>query len=81
MAEDRGQLLVVHICWTDRGTPRQETYGPWPAADDLSHMEQISAFLKDWHSITGRTADSATLALVMDPAASLRDPEVPDGRG
>lgn len=62
-----GQMLVVHMQWTEGSTARQETYGPWTAAEDESHLEQIVTFLKDWRKATGCEPSSATLALVTDP--------------
>lgn len=62
-----GQMLVVHVWWTEGSAARQETYGPWAAAEDLSHMEQITAFLKDWKAATGCEWHEVTLAVVIDP--------------
>lgn len=66
------QVMVLHIQWTQDGTARQETYGPWTADDDLSHMQQIAAFLRDWQRLTGCAPSAATLAIVMDPGAWMR---------
>jgi hypothetical protein len=62
-----GQMLVVTMQWSEGSTARQETYGPWTAAEDESHLEQIVAFLKDWRKATGCEPSSATLAVVTDP--------------
>ena len=66
--EPAPQLLVIHVFWTEGGTPRSETYGPWTAAQDESHLEQVSTFIRGWHRLNGSaTAVSATLAVVTDP--------------
>jgi hypothetical protein len=64
-------LLVVHAEWIADGVPRRETYGPWTAADDGSHLEKISEFAKAWSGRTGILPVSLTLAVVVDPAEWL----------
>ena len=70
-AEQR-QMVVLHLWWTEGSVSRQETYGPWPVADDLAHGEQIHSFLRDWQRLSGCQPDVATMAIVMDPAAWVR---------
>jgi hypothetical protein len=68
---DPPRFLVLHFAWLDQGTPRQETYGPWPAAGDDSHLTAISDFVKGWQKRTGILPAAVTLALCVDPAAWL----------
>jgi hypothetical protein len=63
--------LVVHITWLHRGEVCTETYGPWTAADDDSHMASIAEFVKAWPRKTGLEPLSVVLALAIDPAAWL----------
>jgi hypothetical protein len=61
------QMIVLHYEWDEDGTTRQETYGPWYAAADESHLELITAFMRDWERLNGHPS-SVTMALVTDPA-------------
>lgn len=67
MAEPAPPMLVVHLWWEEGGTSRQETYGPWVVADDDSHLGEITAFLKNWHAVTGFQPAVATMAMLVDP--------------
>jgi len=63
-------LIVLTFCWTeDDGTPRQETYGPWDVAEDESHLEDITGFVREWRRLSGREPSAVTMALVQHPAA------------
>lgn len=59
--------LVVTLQWSEGGIARQETYGPWTPADDDSHLEQITAFMKAWRKATGCDPAAATMAVIVDP--------------
>jgi hypothetical protein len=74
-ARPAAQQIVLHIWWTEGSTARQETYGPWTATGDESHLEQIVAFMRDWQRLTGCVPSSVTMALVQDPAAWARERE------
>jgi hypothetical protein len=75
MADASGKLIVLHVHWTDGGTARQETYGPWTAADDESHLEQIFSFMRAWPRVTGCEPSSVTMAIVTDPQPFISIPE------
>lgn len=62
-----GQMLVVHMQWSEGSITRQETYGPWTATENESHLEQIVTFMKGWREATRCRSSSATLAIVTDP--------------
>ncbi len=66
-----GQFLVVHVGWDDEGTPRGETYGPWAAAEDDSHLAEITGFVRAWPERAGFVPGAVTLALCTDPGAWL----------
>lgn len=68
-------LLVLHFWWTEDGTARQETYGPWAVAEDESHLEQVISFLRDWRRLSGREPSAVTMALLTDPAGWMRERE------
>lgn len=68
-------LLVLHFCWTEDGTARQETYGPWAVAEDESHLEQVFSFLRDWRRLTGCEPSAVTMALLTDPATWAQERE------
>jgi hypothetical protein len=62
-----GQTIVLHFWWTEGSTTRQETYGPWEAREDDSHLERITGFVKDWQQATGCMPSSVTMAIVTTP--------------
>lgn len=63
-------LIVLRFCWTDSdGSPCEEIYGPWPTAEDDSHLEHITAFIRDWPARSGCQPSSVTMAIALDPAA------------
>jgi hypothetical protein len=78
-ATPSGRQVVLHLWWSDGSISRQETYGPWAIADDESYLEQVCGFLRHWARLTGRHPDVATMAIVMDPAAWVRDREQQKG--
>lgn len=64
------QFLVVQVKWDD-GESRQETYGPWAAAADDSHLAAIGEFIKSWPERSGVMPEKVTLVLCTDPGAWL----------
>lgn len=66
-------LIVLHYQWDEGGIVRQETYGPWETAGGEEHLGHIFSFMADWQRVTGCQPASVTMALVMDPAAWVRD--------
>jgi len=69
----RGQL-VAHLKWTETGgESRQEIFGPWVIADDDSHLERITAFMRDWNRLVGDGAEDAVMVLLADPDEWVRD--------
>jgi len=75
--EARPGQLVVHLKWTEAdGTPQQEMFGPWAPADDDSHLEQITAFMRDWNRLVGDRAEDAVMWAVQDPDEWVREREL-----
>jgi hypothetical protein len=76
-AEGHPDLIVLTLQWREpaTGLASQETFGPWTASEDLSHMIAASDFIAGWHRLTGLKADVATVAIVADPAERLRELE------
>ena len=71
----RPQQLVVHLRWTEGGALRQDIFGPWTVADDDSHLERITAFMRDWNRIVGDGAEDAVMVLLADPGEWVREHE------
>jgi hypothetical protein len=59
--------LVVEVEWEQDGETRCEIYGPWVPAEDDSHLEGISRFVKGWPDKTGIFPSAVTLSLCLDP--------------
>jgi hypothetical protein len=59
--------LVVEVEWQQDGEGHRETYGPWVPAEDDSHLEAITRFVKGWHGRSGITPQAVTLSLCLDP--------------
>jgi len=73
-ATARPGQLVAHLKWTEGdGTLRQEIFGPWTAVDDGSHLERITAFMRDWNRLVGDGAEDAVMVLVQDPDEWVRE--------
>ncbi len=64
-----GRLLVAVVEWDEDGEARQETYGPWAAAEDDSHLAAIGEFVKGWPGRAGVLPKTVTLVLCIDPGA------------
>lgn len=75
-----GTLLVLEICWSDGSGARMETYGPWTAADDCSHLGAIQEFVREWRELTGCEPQRLTLSIAMDPAAWKNRMQNAEGR-
>jgi hypothetical protein len=72
VAAPADRFLVVRVDWDDEeGTARHETYGPWAAAEDDSHLAAITGFVKGWPARTGVLPKTVTLVACVDPAAWL----------
>lgn len=74
--------IVLHFQWAEGGLTRQETYGPWAIAEDESHLEQVTSFLKDWRRALGCEPSSVTMAVVQDPQKITGEPDfiqIPEG--
>jgi hypothetical protein len=53
------------------GSPGGETYGPWAAAADDSHLAAIGEFIRSWPERSGVMPEKVTLVLCTDPGAWL----------
>jgi len=64
--------IVVHLKWAEPdGVPRQETFGPWTAAGDDSHLGPITAFMRDWSRLVSDGARDAVMELVTAPVLAV----------
>jgi len=59
--------LVMGIEWRQDSVPCREIYGPWAPAEDDSHIEAVTRFLKGWRDRTGITTATPVLWLCTDP--------------
>lgn len=73
-AEARPGQLVVHLKWTEDGTLQQETFGPWTPAGDDSHLEQLTAFMRDWKRLVGDGAQEAVMEMLLTDPVTVTDP-------
>ena len=76
-------LLVLRFQWEQDGLAREETYGPWTAADDEAHLPAIAGFITGWRAATGIRPWSVTISVLADPARWMEDRQliaVPPGK-
>jgi len=66
-----GRFLVAVVEWDESGEGRQETYGPWAASEDDSHLAAIGEFVRAWPERAGVLPKTVTLTLCLDPLAFL----------
>jgi hypothetical protein len=78
-APESPRPLVVEIEWQQDGETRREIYGPWVPAEDGSHLEAITRFLKGWPARTGITPepDAVTLWMCTGPEEWLAGEDTP----
>lgn len=69
--------VVLTFQWRDSsaGLMRSETFGPWVADEDETHLAAIRDFVLDWQRLTGLKADVVTMAIAFDPDAWIREQE------
>ena len=64
---DAPRPLMVEVEWEQDGGTCQEIYGPWTPAEDDSHLEALTRFVKGWQDRTGITPVAVRLWLCIDP--------------
>lgn len=68
-------MIVLEFRWEQDGQERAEMFGPWIVAEDETHLELITGFIKDWNRLSGHKATSVIMTLVTDPAGWVREQE------
>lgn len=77
MPDTPARPIVMEIEWEQDGVSRREIYGPWTPAEDDSHLDGITRFLKGWHDKSGINPADVRLALCLDPEESLAGEAAP----
>jgi hypothetical protein len=58
--------VVASISWMDNGISHCQLYGPFPVAEDSSHLADVAEFTGRWIAENGQPSD-VTLYLVQPP--------------
>lgn len=71
------RLITVELSWDDHGRPATETFGPWEAREDESHLGEITEWLKQWRELASGPPVRVVMTLIRDPQQWLEEHRAP----